>query len=167
MLMEEMRTTPQMTQEEQDALKLQQKLSVLHKGPCSSPRKEKGDDGCTCPRDCPLHGRCCDCIAHHKNERLEGAAQGWAAFDPKWMPHCIAWFDERHGILCEADPDAGNHPLTQAEIAELQSMMGNDDEKDPPTKNDAGPKLPNKYEMEQLIVKGEKFMREREMAASH
>lgn len=88
-----------MTQDQIDQIKLQQKLSVMHKGACSSPRNEKGDTACTCPRECPLHGRCCDCIAHHKEERLEMAEEGHAAAgDIMWMPHCLATFDERNGI---------------------------------------------------------------------
>ena len=23
---------------------------------------------CTCPKDCPNHGKCCDCVMHHKND---------------------------------------------------------------------------------------------------
>lgn len=79
-----------------DKIKYEMKMRVLHTGPCSSPRLKPEDTACTCPRDCPLHGRCCDCIAHHKEERLEEG-------DPKpgdisWMPHCLAYFDQQHGI---------------------------------------------------------------------
>lgn len=89
-----------------DREKYEMKLRVMHKGPCSSPRAKAGDLDCTCPRECPLHGRCCDCIAHHKEERLE-------AVNPKtgetgWMPHCLAFFDQRHGLGCPADPNAGS-----------------------------------------------------------
>jgi hypothetical protein len=93
--------------EEFEKIHLQMKLSVMHTGPCSSPRKAVGDTDCTCPRECPLHGRCCDCIAHHKQERLELAGKENIKNNSKWMPHCLAWFDERNGIGCKADPQAG------------------------------------------------------------
>jgi hypothetical protein len=103
-----------------DQRKLEQKLSVMHKGPCSSPRRAPGDTACTCPRDCPLHGRCCDCIAHHKQERLEARDAGTArAGDFKWMPHCLAWFDERNGVACAADAAAGSRVPTAEDFARM------------------------------------------------
>ena len=45
-----------------DALKrYNSKMDVLHKGPCSSPYA----NNCPCTNDCPLHGRCCDCVHMH------------------------------------------------------------------------------------------------------
>lgn len=92
-----------------DKIKYDMKMSVLHTGPCSSPRNRAGDTACTCPMLCPLHGRCCDCIAHHKEERLEEVDP--VTGDIHWMPHCLAYFDVRNGIGCEADPTAGSVPV--------------------------------------------------------
>jgi hypothetical protein len=89
-----------------DKIKYEMKLQVLHNGPCSSPRNQSGDTACTCPRACPLHGRCCDCIAHHKAERLEEPNPKTG--DCSWMPHCLVWFDQRNGVGCTADPEAGS-----------------------------------------------------------
>lgn len=91
-------------------IKYEMKLRVLHTGPCSSPRNRPGDTACTCPLECPLHRRCCDCIAHHKEERLE--EENPVTGSIHWMPHCLAHFDERHGLGCEADPEAGSKPFT-------------------------------------------------------
>ena len=88
-----------------DKEKYDMKMNIIHKGPCSSPRNVPGDTACTCPRFCPLHGRCCDCIAHHKEERLEEAEP--VKGSTNWLPHCLAFFDEHHGIGCEANPQAG------------------------------------------------------------
>lgn len=67
------------------AEKYHEKLLQLHKGACSSPRKM--EDTCPCTMDCPLHGRCCDCVAHHiteiqskKNEEPKGYG---------WLPTCL------------------------------------------------------------------------------
>lgn len=91
-----------------DAQHYQMKLKVLHEGPCSSPRNNPGDTECTCPRECPLHGRCCDCIKHHKEERLGSVAKSQQVkHDYNWIPHCLRFFDARHGIGMEKDPDAG------------------------------------------------------------
>ena len=76
--------------------KRETKPRVLHEGPCSSPRNQAGDTACTCPRPCPLHGRCCDCVAHHKEGRLERPNP--VAGDYRWIPHCLAHFDELNGI---------------------------------------------------------------------
>lgn len=94
--------------------KRDEKLAILHKGPCSSPRYAKGDTECTCPKKCPLHGRCCDCIAHHKQERRD---EKDPVFGEKgWMPHCLAFFDQRNGIGCEANPLAGSRVFDPSEI---------------------------------------------------
>lgn len=95
-------------------VKLEEKMMVLHKGPCSSPRKEKGDQECTCPKACPLHGRCCDCIAHHKLERRDEKDPICGEY--KWMPHCLAFFDQRNGIGCDANPLAGSKVFEPKEI---------------------------------------------------
>lgn len=84
-----------------DKIKYEMKMRVLHKGACSSPRLNPGDTECTCPRDCPLHGRCCDCIAHHKEERLENTNP--VAGDINWMPYCLACFDQNHHIGSKGD----------------------------------------------------------------
>ena len=89
-----------------DKEKYDQKMSVMHKGACTSPRNTPGDTWCTCPVECPLHGRCCDCIAHHKEERL--AEKNPVKGDTAWMPHCLDYFDERNGIGCPANPKAGS-----------------------------------------------------------
>lgn len=63
------------------------KLQLLHKGPCSSPKQ----DSCPCPRNCPLHGRCCDCIRHHMEERkmhLQHPREGTLQ-DTQWLPECL------------------------------------------------------------------------------
>lgn len=73
------------------------KLRALHEGPCSSPRNQPGDTGCTCQAPCPLHGRCCDCIAHHKERRLNSPNP--VAGDYRWLPHCLTDFDELNGIV--------------------------------------------------------------------
>lgn len=63
------------------------KMAILHKGPCSSPRVAT----CPCPRDCPLHGRCCDCTRHHIEERK----MLWDGMDEErrnsteWLPECL------------------------------------------------------------------------------
>lgn len=79
-------------------VKYDMKMRVFHKGPCSSPRLKPEDTACTCPIPCPLHGRCCDCIAHHKEERLEETEP--VAGDIRWLPHCMANFDAQHNIGC-------------------------------------------------------------------
>ncbi len=65
----------------------EQKLSVLHKGACSSPRT--GD--CPCPRECILHGRCCDCVRHHIEERrlMSENLDGYDTVGTKWLPECL------------------------------------------------------------------------------
>ena len=27
---------------------------------------------CTCTYDCPRHGKCCECVAHHRNDGVPG-----------------------------------------------------------------------------------------------
>ena len=46
---------------ERDRQVYQEKLSEIHKGPCSSPRLKT----CPCTDQCPIHGRCSDCVRHH------------------------------------------------------------------------------------------------------
>ena len=87
-----------------DKIKYDMKMRVMHAGPCSSPRNQAGDMACTCPLACPLHGRCCDCIAHHKEERMEDTTP--RAGDLGWVPYCLANFDKENGIVCEAAPQA-------------------------------------------------------------
>ena len=84
------------------------KRAALHKGPCSCPMAKPEMDVCTCPRECILHGRCCDCIAHHMQERLDYVKNGVdVEHDYTWIPHCMQWFDAHHGIGMEKDPEAG------------------------------------------------------------
>lgn len=164
--MQDVKEMNSLSQEEMDKIKLQQKREILHKGPCSSPRNVPGDAGClrcTCPKDCPLHGRCCDCIAHHKLERLEMAERGMAMFDPKWMPHCIAWFDERNGVNCEADPEAGSRVMTQEDFQWIQQEGMK--HMPPPVPGEA-PRQPTKYDIEQMLVVGERMLRERDRKAA-
>lgn len=72
--------TSNMTPEELE--RYNYKMSVCHSGPCTSPYR----DNCPCPNDCPLHGRCCDCIhLHIKNRRLHGGD----ADDYRWLPECV------------------------------------------------------------------------------
>lgn len=72
--------TSNMTPEQRE--RFNYKMSVCHTGPCSSPYKDK----CPCPNDCPLHGRCCDCIhLHIKNRKLRGGAED----DFSWLPACV------------------------------------------------------------------------------
>lgn len=72
------------------------KRRTPHEGPCSSPRNQPGDTACTCPAPCPLHGRCCDCIAHHKEKRLNTPDP--VAGDYSWLPHCLREFDKLNGL---------------------------------------------------------------------
>ena len=62
----------------------QEKLDIMHEGPCSSPRKLANT--CPCPDECPLHGRCCDCIRHHLQHQ-----KGKETIDStyKWIPYCL------------------------------------------------------------------------------
>lgn len=62
--------------------KYNQKMSVRHDGVCSSPYYK----GCPCPRECPLHGRCCDCVHHHIDERIEA---GEPAENTDWLVECM------------------------------------------------------------------------------
>lgn len=90
------------------------KIQIMHKGPCSSPRLGTGADACPCPQHCPLHGRCCDCIAHHKEERLEQKDGIKGACG--WMPNCLKYFDERNGIGCKPNPKKGTVIFRPEEI---------------------------------------------------
>ena len=58
----------------------EKKLQQRHTGPCSS----RAAAVCPCTNACPLHGRCCDCLRHHKEE---GA--GRAPDDFSWIPNCL------------------------------------------------------------------------------
>lgn len=78
-----------------------QKMEVLHNGPCSSPKGAEG--GKDCPY--PLHGRCCDCIDHHKREALQAVAEGKPEGADHAQPNCIKFFKKLHGINCEANPN--------------------------------------------------------------
>lgn len=60
------------------------KLQQLHIGPCSSPNA----NNCPCPHVCPLHGRCCDCIRHHREEGMKKAPD-----DFSWIPNCLKMRD--------------------------------------------------------------------------
>ena len=62
--------------------KYNQKMEVFHKGVCSSPYY----NNCPCPRECPLHGRCCDCVHHHIDERMEA---GIPAENTGWLVECM------------------------------------------------------------------------------
>ena len=42
---------------------------------------------CPCPKDCPRHGHCCACVAHHKHA-AEVKAQGTAK-----LPACLRGFE--------------------------------------------------------------------------
>lgn len=83
-----------------------QKMEVLHNGPCSSPKGAEDGKDCPCPLLCPLHGRCCDCIEHHKREALQAVAEGKTDGADHAQPNCIKFFKELHGIGCEANPNA-------------------------------------------------------------
>ncbi len=90
--------------ETQDAMKRE----ALHKGPCSCVMAKPEVNVCTCPRECILHGRCCDCILHHMQERLAFQEAGVdLEHDYTWIPHCMQYFDAHHGIGMEKDPEAG------------------------------------------------------------
>lgn len=64
----------------------QSKLRIMHHGPCSSLRNTCGEEPCPCNLNCPLHGRCCDCIEHHiehiSRPDINLTNYGWA-------PRCI------------------------------------------------------------------------------
>lgn len=70
------------------------KLRVSHEGPCSSPYK---GENCPCNvegpahgSDCPLHGRCCDCVHHHLDSTIRsGGIKGIAEERMLWMPACL------------------------------------------------------------------------------
>ena len=62
--------------------KYYEKMSVCHQGPCSSPYYTN----CPCPRECPLHGRCCDCVHHHIDERMMA---GVPAENESWLVECM------------------------------------------------------------------------------
>ena len=64
-----------------------EKLRVLHKGRCArSQDMADGDDMCPCKMDCPLHGRCCDCIWHHKEHLSQPDLQLYSC---GWAPNCV------------------------------------------------------------------------------
>lgn len=65
-----------------DDMKDPKKLAWLHKGACSSPRANT----CPCPKKCPLHGRCCDCIRNHMGAYEENGAKPG---DTSWFPECF------------------------------------------------------------------------------
>lgn len=82
------------------------KLRVSHEGPCSSPYN---GENCPCNiegpahgSDCPLHGRCCDCVHHHLDSTIkDGGIKGIAKELMLWMPACLrsaqqGKFDEVH-----------------------------------------------------------------------
>ena len=60
------------------------KMEVKHEGPCSSPYYK--DDHCPCKWDCPLHGRCCDCLHFHIEKRKQA---GVVTEDTNWMVACV------------------------------------------------------------------------------
>lgn len=64
----------------------EKKLAQRHKGPCSSPMAVE----CPCPHVCPLHGRCCDCLLHHKAEGI-----GRAPEDLSWIPNCLKLLNQK------------------------------------------------------------------------
>lgn len=71
---------------ERDRMVYEEKLTEIHKGPCSSPRMKT----CPCTDVCPIHGRCCDCVRHHLTHRK-------ADMDPNdysWLPYCLRHADE-------------------------------------------------------------------------
>jgi len=72
-------------QREEEARK--RRLGALHKGPCSSPYSK--EDHCPCRNDCPLHGRCCDCVHLHLKMRMKKGEQGVPAEDTNWMVACM------------------------------------------------------------------------------
>ena len=62
--------------------KYNEKMEVHHEGMCTSPYYTN----CPCPRECPLHGRCCDCVHHHLDERIKA---GSPAEDENWLVECM------------------------------------------------------------------------------
>lgn len=38
---------------------------------------------CTCPKDCPRHGKCCLCVAHHREHGK--------------LPHCLRSIEQKEG----------------------------------------------------------------------
>jgi len=60
------------------------RLAALHKGACTSPRAKT----CPCPKKCPLHGRCCDCIRSHLDAFREETALGHD-MGSGWLPECF------------------------------------------------------------------------------
>lgn len=64
----------------------QEKLRVMHKGRCTSLRNTKDADQCPCKLDCPLHGRCCDCIWHHKEHLSQPDLELYSC---GWAPNCV------------------------------------------------------------------------------
>ncbi len=62
------------------------KLRQRHSGPCSSPMAA----ACPCPNVCPLYGRCCDCLRHHKEEGV-----GRAPEDLSWIPNCLKMLNQK------------------------------------------------------------------------
>lgn len=59
-----------------------EKLEVKHSGPCSSPYY----NNCPCQWECPLHGRCCDCVHFHIEKRKQ---EGGPASDTNWLVACM------------------------------------------------------------------------------
>lgn len=63
------------------------KIRVSHEGNCSSPYC---GDNCPCTVECPLHGRCCDCVHHHLDSTVNnGGIEGFAKEHMLWMTACL------------------------------------------------------------------------------
>ena len=61
------------------------KMERYHEGVCSSPYSGRG---CACPNtDCPFHGRCCDCVHAHIEEKL--APDNHFGGSYHWLPKCL------------------------------------------------------------------------------
>ncbi len=74
--------TPEQQKAEEKAKREQLKRDIMHSGPCSSPYK----DNCPCTNDCVLHGRCCDCVHNHIQNRINS---GVVTDDTKWLVACM------------------------------------------------------------------------------
>lgn len=80
----EMPDRPEGPRAPKDNMKDPKRLAALHKGACTSPRAET----CPCPKKCPLHGRCCDCIRSHMDACREELSKG-RDMGNAWFPECF------------------------------------------------------------------------------